>query len=308
MTMHGMCTVSVQDLLLCCTSILIHLIMIIHSSGLCHSYDSKQAVLRDVDLRISSGGIIGLCGPNGEGKTTLMKLFAGLQFPDRGKLTVFGHTPSERPLDLLQRSYYLSSEPYFPNWTPLQIATYRGALYPNFDLDIFKRTLDHFGMQPKQKLGKVSFGQKRRVQLSFALATRTQLLLLDEPTNGLDIQGKDQFRRSLIEGTEAGQTIIIASHLLNEIAPVLDQVILLKDAEVAAHLDLEIAQKFYSFTHTTKPLAYSDRGYGRRVPGGWLAVHTDGRQSNASFDLETLYLALTEGELACPSTSIGKFV
>lgn len=282
--------------------------MIIQCEGLGHSYEKSRRVLSDVDLRIASGGIIGLCGPNGEGKTTLMKLIAGLQFPDTGSLSVFGHVPSTRALDLLQRCYYLSSEPYFPDWTPLQIADYRGSLYPNFNLDIFRETLANFGLDPGRKLGKVSFGQKRRVQLSFALATRTQLLMLDEPTNGLDIQGKDQFRRSLIEGTEAGQTIIIASHLLNEIAPVLDQVILLKDTTVTAHLDLEIAQCFYSFTHTTKPLAYSDKGYGRRVPGGWLAVHTDGRASTAGFDLETLYLAITEGQVQLPSPVISKFV
>ena len=282
--------------------------MIIHCSGISHAYEKNKPVLSGIDLSIASGGIIGLCGPNGEGKTTLLKLFAGLQFPDAGSITVFGHTPAERKLDFMQRCYFLSSEPYFPDWTPLQIADYRGALYPNFDLGVYRETLNNFGLDPDRKLGKVSFGQKRRVQLSFALATRTQLLMLDEPTNGLDIQGKDQFRRSLIEGTEAGQTIIIASHLLNEIAQVLDQVILLKEGNVAAHLDLEIAQRFYSFTYTSKPLAYSDPGYGRRVPGGWLAVHTDGRPSNATFDLETLYLALTEGELQRPGTTISKFV
>jgi ABC-2 type transport system ATP-binding protein len=282
--------------------------MIIDCQQVSHAYDSKSPVLNDFTLRINSGGIIGLCGPNGEGKTTLLKLIAGLQFPDSGQLSVLGHEPRRRPLDFLQRLYFLSSEPYFPNWTPLQIAHYRGALYPNFDVEVFRETLDSFGLDPGRKLGKVSFGQKRRVQLSFALATRTQLLLLDEPTNGLDIQGKDQFRRSLIAATEAGQTILIASHLLGEIAPVLDQVVLLKDRTVAAHLDLEVAQRFYSFTQTSVPLSYADTGYARRVPGGWLAVHADGRPSNAAFDLETLYLALTEGGLSLPAAAFSKFV
>jgi ABC-2 type transport system ATP-binding protein len=282
--------------------------MIIDCRHVSHRYDRKSEVLNDFSLQIGSGGIIGLCGPNGEGKTTLLKLLAGLQFPHAGTISVLGHVPRERALDFMQRVYFLSSEPYFPNWSPLQIAHYRGALYPNFDLEVFRETLDDFGLDPDRKLGKSSFGQKRRVQLSFALATRTQLLLLDEPTNGLDIQGKDQFRRSLIAATEAGQTILIASHLLGEIAPVLDQVVLLKDRTVAAHLDLEIAQRYYSFTQTSVPLSYADTGYARRIPGGWLAVHADGRPSNAAFDLETLYLALTEGGLAQPAPTFNKLV
>ena len=271
----------------------------INTDNLHHAY-GKQAVLRGVDLRIDQPGIIGLCAPNGEGKTTLMKLLSGLQFPTQGSVSVFDQKPSDRPLDLLQRLYFLPSEPFFPAWSPRKIAAYYGPFYPNFNHELFLHTLNEFRVDPDKKLDQVSFGQKRRAQLSFALATRTQLLLLDEPTIGLDIQGKDQFRRSLISGTEAGQTIIIATHLLAEIEPVLDQVLILKDGRIEAHLPLHVAQQFYSFNLTTQPLPYGDRGYARRVPGGFLTVHADGRPGEAAFDLETLYLALTEGGLPQP--------
>ncbi|MEM6773152.1 MAG: ATP-binding cassette domain-containing protein, partial [Bacteroidota bacterium] len=187
-------------------------------------------------------------------------------------------------------------------WTPIKIAAHYGPLYPNFNHELYLGILEEFRVDPNRRLHKVSFGQKRRAQLAFALATRTQVLLLDEPTIGLDIQGKDQFRRSLIAGTEAGQTIIIATHLLSEIEPVLDHVVLLKGGKIDAHLALASAQRFYSFNLSTKPLPYGDRGYARRVPGGWLTVHADGRPSTAAFDLETLYLALTEGGLPHPTT------
>lgn len=276
--------------------------MMINTDNLHHAYGG-QPVLRGIDLRVDAAGIIGLCAPNGEGKTTLMKLLAGLQFPTEGRVSVLGHTPSERPLDLLQRLYFLPSEPFFPAWSPRKIAAYYGAFYPNFNNELFLTTLTEFRVDPDKKLDKVSFGQKRRAQLSFALATRTQLLLLDEPTIGLDIQGKDQFRRSLISGTEAGQTILIATHLLAEIEPVLDQVLILKDGRIDAHLPLSVAQDFYSFNLSPRPLAYGDKGYARRVPGGFLTVHADGRASTAAFDLETLYLALTDGGLPRPATA-----
>ena len=275
--------------------------MILQANAIRHSYGGEQPVLAGVDLTVKQSGITGLCAPNGEGKTTLLKIIAGLQFPAAGSLSVLGQTPAERPLDLLQRIYFLPSEPYFPKWTPRKIASYYGPFYPNFNNQLYLETLQEFRVDPNRPLDRVSFGQKRRAQLAFALATRTQLLLLDEPTTGLDIQGKDQFRRTLISGTEAGQTIIIATHLLNEIAPVLDHVIVLHGGKIHAHLSLELAQNFYSFNLTTQPLPYGDKGYARRVPGGWLTVHADGREGNAAFDLETLYLALTDGGLPQPT-------
>jgi len=273
--------------------------MILKATNLQHAY-GRQEVLKGVDLNITKAGITGLCAPNGEGKTTLMKAIAGLQFPGKGSIEVLGQTPSDRPLDLLQRLYFLPSEPYFPKWTPRKIAAYYGPFYPNFNDQLFTETLREFRVDIDRSLDKVSFGQKRRAQLAFALATRTQILLLDEPTTGLDIQGKDQFRRALIAGTEAGQTIIIATHLLSEIAPVLDHVLVLNEGRIDAHLAIDVAERFYSFNLSTTAPPYGDKGYARRVPGGWLTVHADGRAGEAAFDLETLYLALTDGNLPRP--------
>ena len=273
--------------------------MIINAQDLTHRY-GKQEVLSGVNLTIDQPGITGLCAPNGEGKTTLMKLFAGLQFPTGGTLTVLDQKPSNRPLDLLQRIYFLPSEPHAPKWTPEKILRHYAPFYPNFDHQLYRENLEAFRVDANKTLDKVSFGQKRRAQLSFALATRSQILLLDEPTIGLDIQGKDQFRRSLIAGTEAGQTIIIATHLLMEIEAVLDHMLLLKDGRIRGHLSLALANQFYSFNSSPVKPPYGDKGYARRVPGGWLTVHTDGRSSNATLDTETLYLALTDGGLALP--------
>lgn len=273
--------------------------MTIEARGITHRY-GRQEVLRGIDLKIDRPGISGLCAPNGEGKTTLMKLIAGLQFPTTGTLNVLGQNPSDRPLDLLQRLYFLPSEPYTPKWTPAKIKQYYAGFYPNFDDELYQENLDAFRVDSHKTLDKVSFGQKRRAQLSFALATRAQILLLDEPTIGLDIQGKDQFRRSLIAGTEAGQTIIIATHLLMEIENVLDHLLLLQGGKIRGHVSIERAAKFYSFNLSPVKPPYGDKGYARRVPGGWITVHTDGRPSNTGLEMETLYLALTDGKLVLP--------
>lgn len=275
--------------------------MIIEAKGLTHRY-GRQAVLSGVDLALEKPGILGLCAPNGEGKTTLLKVLCGLQFPYSGSVEVLGQRPQDRPLDLLQRLYYLPSEPYTPKWAPLKMMAYYAGFYPNFDKELYLQNLEDFRIDLQKPLDKVSFGQKRRAQLSFALATRAQVLLLDEPTIGLDIQGKDQFRRSLIAGTEAGQTIIIATHLLAEIEHVLDHLLLLKDGKILGNISVDMANRFYSFNLSPAKPPYGDKGYARRVPGGYLMVHTDGRPSNTNLDFETLYLALTDGNLALPGT------
>ncbi len=278
--------------------------MIIQSEGLTYRYERGQDLLRDVTLSIGEGGITALCAPNGEGKTTLLKLMAGLRFPRSGRLKVLGHVPGERSLDLQQRLYFLATEPYFPDWSSRRIGGHYGRFYPNFDARLFLDTLDTFGLDPDRPLRKVSFGQKRRAQLSFALATRTQLLLLDEPTTGLDIEGKEQFRRALIAGTEAGQTIIIATHLLEEISPVVDNLLLLQKGRTDIFLDLMTARDLFSFNVVTTQPPYSDTGYHRRIPGGWFTIHDDGRPSTAEFHLESLYLALTSGKVRLPSATL----
>ena len=273
--------------------------MIIQLDNVHHSYES-QPVLTGVDLSVGKPGISGLCAPNGEGKTTLLKLLAGLQFPTIGTVRVLGHDPRKRPLDLQQRVYFLPSEPFTPKWTPARIVDLYAGFYPNFDYHLYQENLEAFQVDNHKRLDRVSFGQKRRAQLSFALATRTQVMLFDEPTIGLDIKGKDQFRRSLIAGTEAGQTIVIATHLLSELENVLDHLILLNGGKIHGNLSVDVAARYYSFNLTPVKPPYGDKGYTRRVPGGYLTVHTDGRPSNTGLDFETLYLALTDSRLSLP--------
>ena len=278
--------------------------MILRAEGLTYRYERGQDLLRGIDLTIGEGGITALCAPNGEGKTTLLKLIAGLRFPRAGKLEVLGHDPAHRPLDLQQRMYFLATEPYFPDWSSRRIGDHYGRLYPNFDEGLFLDTLDTFGLDPDRPLRKVSFGQKRRAQLSLALATRTQLLLLDEPTTGLDIEGKEQFRRALVAGTEAGQTVLLATHLLEEISPVIDNLLILRNGRTDTHVDLMAARDYLSFNVVTQQPPYSDTGYHRRIPGGWLTIHADGRPSGAEFHLESLYLALVSGKVKLPTASV----
>lgn len=276
--------------------------MIAHLNQVRLSYPKKwtgrQPVLKGVDLELPPGRITALAAPNGEGKTSLLKVLAGLRFADSGRVTVLERDPARRPVDLLRRLYFLPAKPSLPDWTPARIGRIYGAFYPTFDEETFGRCLTDFSLDPDRSLAELSFGQQRRAQLAFALATRTKLLLLDEPTLGLDVAGKDQFRRSLIQATEEGQTVLIATHQLTEVEPVLDDLLILRDGVIAAHLSIATAYEQLAFDLVSSAPEPFVGSYVRRVPGGHLLVRPrEGRSGNARPDLETLYLALTEGNL-----------
>lgn len=271
--------------------------MIINIDNLKLRYKAGTYVLDQLDLKLDAGSITVLAAPNGEGKTSLLKVLCGLRFPNEGTVKVLGFDPKNREVEFLQKVYYLPAEPTFPGWTPQRIGKHYGAFYPNFEKSIYQQCLKDFSVDTDKSIKKLSFGQQRRVQLAFALATRVELLLLDEPTLGLDIAGKDQFRRSLIAMAAEGQTVIIATHQLAEVAPVLDQMLILREKQIQHQFQLQDAFEQLSFQLTSQKPVPFDGSYGRRVPGGWLVIKNDGSISNAQPDLETLYLALTEGNI-----------
>lgn len=275
--------------------------MIIRINNLSVAYGNNSPVLDQLSLNLKSGGISALAAPNGEGKTTLLKVICGLRFAGQGTVSTLDQDPAKRQADFLEQVYYLPAEPSLPTWTPKKIGATYGSFYPNFSTELYCQCLSDFNVDPEKSLSKLSFGQQRRVQLAFALAVKTPLLLLDEPTLGLDIAGKDQFRRSLMQATEDGQTVLIATHLLQEVEPVLDELIILHQRQIWAHVDLIEAQRTYSFHLSSRAPEPATNSYGRRVPGGWLVVKADGGPSTARPDIESLYLALTEGNIVDPS-------
>lgn len=273
----------------------------IHIKDLRLSYTDTEPVLENLQLHLEKGGIYALAAPNGEGKTSLLKSLAGLRFPDAGQLSVLGFEPAKREVGFLQQLYFLPSEPSLPAWSPAKIGHIYGAFYPNFSKIQYEKLLDDFKITPNKSMKNLSFGQQRRVQLAFALAVKTPILLLDEPTLGLDIAGKDQFRRSLIQATEEGQLVIIATHLLMEIEPVLEELLILHQRQIWSQISLSRAAAVFSYHLSSRPPVPDTNSYGRRVPGGWLIIKADGSPSTARPDIETLYLGLTEGNLVDPS-------
>jgi ABC-2 type transport system ATP-binding protein len=186
------------------------------------------------------GHIHGLLGKNGEGKSTMLKLIAGLLFPQKGKIDVMGFLPSKRNPEMLQDIYFLSEE--LPDHA-LSIQSFQqvyAPFSPNFSASLFDACLKEFEIPSKDwKMNKLSYGQKKKIVVAFGLATQTKLLLMDEPTNGLDIPSKGQFRRIVASVLDENRTIIISTHQVRDLDSLIDNLIIMDNHEIAMNEPIE---------------------------------------------------------------------
>ena len=205
------------------------------------SYSSKYKLLSDVNLKLEPGHIHGLLGKNGEGKSTMLKLIAGLLFPQKGKIDVMDFIPNKRNPQMLQDIYFLPEE--LPHYT-LSISRFEkvyAPFYPNFDSSLFDTCLKEFEIPSKDwKMNKLSFGQKKKIFVAFGLATQTKILLMDEPTNGLDIPSKGQFRRMVASTLDENRCIIISTHQVRDLDSLIDNLIIMDNHEIAMNETIEM--------------------------------------------------------------------
>lgn len=193
---------------------------------------SKKAILNNFSLEIEKGKICGLLGKNGVGKSTLLYLMTGLLTPKSGRI-MYHNTDVRRRLPITLQDMFLVPEEF--ELPPISLVSYvelNSPFYPKFNKQQLIEYLHCFDMNIDVNLGALSMGQKKKVFMSFALATNTSLLIMDEPTNGLDIPGKSQFRKFISSGMTDDKTIIISTHQVRDIDKVLDHVLIMGDNEI----------------------------------------------------------------------------
>lgn len=200
----------------------------------------KTPIFKDLSLELNSGHIYGLLGKNGEGKTTLMKLMSGLRFAQSGSIETMGFPAPFRNPNMLKDIYFLSEEMYVP---AVSIDAYIKAFapfYPNFSLEKMQDYLHQFEMTDMaQNMSKMSHGQKKKVLISFALATNTKIIFMDEPTNGLDIPSKSMFRKVMISAADDDRLFVISTHQVRDLYSLIDSIIILDGGEILLNSSTE---------------------------------------------------------------------
>ncbi|MBO7069292.1 MAG: ABC transporter ATP-binding protein [Bacteroidaceae bacterium] len=195
-------------------------------------YNKYCNVLQDFSLQFKKGGIYGLLGKNGTGKSTLLYLMMGLLRPKQGEVKVDGVLSSMRLPEVMQEMFIVPEEYDLPRISLKQYVKSLKPFYPKFSDDLLERCLSGFDMPKDVYLSSLSMGQKKKVYMCVALATNTQYLLMDEPTNGLDILSKSQFRKVVIESMSEDKTIIISTHQVHDVERMLDHVCIIEPNQV----------------------------------------------------------------------------
>lgn len=199
---------------------------------LCKSYGKKVA-LSGIDLHIGRGRIVGLLGPNGSGKTTLIKLACGLLSKTSGDIRVGG---KEIGVETKKVVSYLPERTYIPDWMKVNdIINFFADFYADFKRETALKMLESLKISPTDKFKTMSKGTKEKLQLVLVMSREAELYLLDEPIAGVDPAARDYILRTIISNYNENATIIISTHLITDIEPVLDEVIMIHNGEIKVH-------------------------------------------------------------------------
>lgn len=206
--------------------------MLISCTDLCKNYGSG-VVLNHLELNIGRGRIVGLLGPNGTGKTTLIKLLCGLLQPTAGSLTIAGHAPGPETKAIVS---YLPDRMYFADWMRASdLIDLFADFYADFDRERALKMCASLSISPRARLKTMSKGTKEKMQLVLVMSRRAQLYLLDEPIAGVDPAARDFIMNTILTNYSPEASVLISTHLIGDIERVLDEVIFLRDGAVALH-------------------------------------------------------------------------
>jgi ABC-2 type transport system ATP-binding protein len=200
---------------------------VIETSGLGKQYGRKRA-LQDCTLSIPDGKVVGLVGPNGAGKTTLLHLAVGLLAPSTGSITVLGGRPGDGPAQLARVGFVAQDTPTYAGLTVAKHLRMGAYLNKNWDRELAESRIDQLDVDPRQKAGSLSGGQRAQLALTLAVARRPELLILDEPVASLDPLARREFLQSLMEiVARDGVSVVLSSHLVADLERVCDYLVIL---------------------------------------------------------------------------------
>lgn len=199
------------------------------ASGLTMRYHSALA-LDNLNLELPKGKIIGLLGPNGSGKTTFIKLAAGLLTPAAGEITICGEKVGTQTKAIVS---YLPDRPYFSKQMRVsQQLDFFQDFYEDFDRERAEQMLYALGISPEAKFRTLSKGTQEKVQLVLVMSRRAKLYLLDEPIGGVDPAARDYILNTIISNYDPDATILISTHLISDVERVLDEFLFLYQGRV----------------------------------------------------------------------------
>ena len=208
----------------------------LESKALTKTFGQKKA-LDQVTLLLERGHIYAMLGPNGSGKTTWMKLAAGLSKPTSGEVLFEG-----RPVSIESRKHiaYMSTEPYFYAWMSVgDVGRYYGDFFADFSMADYRSLLARMELEEELKVKNLSSGMTAKLKIAVTLARDAEVYMLDEPFNGIDLLARDEIRQSVIERATKEKLLLLSSHLVEEMETVADRAVYIREGKLIECVDLE---------------------------------------------------------------------
>ncbi|PWJ41959.1 ABC transporter ATP-binding protein [Sediminitomix flava] len=254
-------------------------------------YSKRAMIYNQLNLELEVGKIVGLLGKNGTGKSTLFKLMSGLLQPKSGSITISETDPFRREPSFLSKLFFVPEEFDMPPIRVRDFVKNTAVFYPRFDYSLMNELLKEFSLQDGQNLKGMSYGQKKKVIIAFALATKAELILMDEPTNGLDIPSKNIFRKIMAGHFEEDQLIMISTHQVKDIDTIIDHLVVLDEGGVIYNESIfDLTQKYNFLTISNENAV--DAIYSEAVLGGYKAIVSKQDHEETQVDLELFFNAL----------------
>lgn len=295
--------------------------------GVTHRY-GKKVVLDELDLIVPEGAMYVLLGANGAGKTTLLRMLIGVERERAGTVEIFGTPVNKLTLAQKQQIAYVAEGQQLPDWMrEEQLEAYCAPLYPSWDHTLAASLRERFDLDPKQKLGKMSRGQRMKAALLCALAPRPKVLLMDEPFTGMDVAVKDELVRGLLDvAGDEGWSVLLSTHDIAEVDTVVDYAGFLKGGKLQLEGPVDVLRELYRRVELT----LSESSARVAVPESWRQVERAGQRlmavvpavdvslpvaieslvlekSERALTLKELYLAVQGGgRFEAPSTAVAR--
>jgi len=252
----------------------------------------RKSVFKGLDLNLQAGHIYGLLGRNGTGKSTLLRNIAGLLFPHSGRINALGFEPRYRQPAFLQQVFLLPEEFYLP---PISIARWiehAARFYPLFNTDQFYKYTTGFDIPMQGSMQEMSYGQQKKLLISFALAVNSPLLLMDEPTNGLDILSKSQFRKIIAGAVDEKKCILISTHQVKDLENLIDRILVIEEGRILFNQGMDSISRKLTFTQSFDPEQTAQALYSESTLKGNTLVLPNTEGTDSRPDLEMLYKAV----------------
>ena len=268
---------------------------VLEAQGLGKRYGNKWA-LSDCSLAIPAGKVVGLVGPNGAGKSTLLHLAVGLLRPDTGSIAVLGGRPGTSSDQLCRVGFVAQDTPTYAGLSIREHLWFGSQMNPSWDQGLAEARINELGLDPHQKAGKLSGGQRAQLALTLAVAKRPELLLLDEPVAALDPLARREFLQGLMEVVaDQHASVLLSSHLVSDLERVCDYLVVLVGSRVRVAGDIdELAASHYRLcgprhersalpsdlevigeSHTDKQSTFVVRTYGGILDPSWTVEQLD---------------------------------